>query len=227
MAALQPDDPRVVDFDAGILGAANADGQRQALQQGEVDLRVEALRLEGGEALGDGEEFLAHGGEVLQTLLQAEVGQIVGADLVAQEGGELLILLDEGMLPVGAKDVVPVLDVLERGAELALEPFAHTGAEDLGDLVGAKAPQPQLATAFEDLVDGKVAPEDQVAAILHLLQRVIHAFDIAGNLLFQHSMDAGDRWMLPDATGKPMVTWDFNVRNTDDGTTSAELTVTK
>ena len=27
-------------------------------------------------------------------------------------------------------------------------------------------------------------------------------YDIAGNLLFQHSMDAGDRWMLTDAAGQ-------------------------
>ncbi|MFZ4657597.1 MAG: SpvB/TcaC N-terminal domain-containing protein [Caldilineaceae bacterium] len=32
-------------------------------------------------------------------------------------------------------------------------------------------------------------------------------YDIAGNLLFQHSMDAGDRWMINDAAGKPMVAW--------------------
>ncbi len=32
-------------------------------------------------------------------------------------------------------------------------------------------------------------------------------YDIAGNLLFQHSMDAGDRWMLTDAAGKPMLAW--------------------
>jgi len=32
-------------------------------------------------------------------------------------------------------------------------------------------------------------------------------YDIAGNLLFQHSMDAGDRWMLNDAGGKPMFAW--------------------
>ena len=37
------------------------------------------------------------------------------------------------------------------------------------------------------------------------------AYDIAGNLLFQHSMDAGDRWMLNDATGKPLFAW--NSRN--------------
>ncbi|MEX8518449.1 MAG: SpvB/TcaC N-terminal domain-containing protein [Leptothrix sp. (in: b-proteobacteria)] len=37
-------------------------------------------------------------------------------------------------------------------------------------------------------------------------------YDIAGNLLFQHSMDAGDRWMLTDAAGKPMLAWDANDR---------------
>lgn len=38
----------------------------------------------------------------------------------------------------------------------------------------------------------------------------IPAYDIAGNLLFQHSNEAGDRWMLPDATGQPMYAWDKN-----------------
>ena len=33
-------------------------------------------------------------------------------------------------------------------------------------------------------------------------------YDIAGNLLFQHSMDAGERWTLNDAAGKPMFAWD-------------------
>jgi RHS repeat-associated protein len=33
-------------------------------------------------------------------------------------------------------------------------------------------------------------------------------YDIAGNLLFHHSMDAGDRWMLNDVTGKPLYSWD-------------------
>ena len=40
----------------------------------------------------------------------------------------------------------------------------------------------------------------------------VPAYDIAGNLLFQHSMDAGDRWMLNDAAGKPMLAWDVNQR---------------
>lgn len=38
----------------------------------------------------------------------------------------------------------------------------------------------------------------------------VSCYDVAGNLLFQHSMDAGDRWMLMDAVGKPMLAWDLN-----------------
>lgn len=33
-------------------------------------------------------------------------------------------------------------------------------------------------------------------------------YDIAGNLLFQHSMDAADRWMLNDSAGQPLYAWD-------------------
>jgi len=36
----------------------------------------------------------------------------------------------------------------------------------------------------------------------------VPCYDIAGNLLFQHSMDAGGRWMLNDAAGQPLVGWD-------------------
>lgn len=50
----------------------------------------------------------------------------------------------------------------------------------------------------------------------------VPCYDIAGNLLFQHSMDAGDRWMLNDATGKPMLAWDYNERQDEAGTVFAE-----
>jgi hypothetical protein len=35
--------------------------------------------------------------------------------------------------------------------------------------------------------------------------------DVAGNMLFQHGLDAGDRWMLTDAA-EPMLAWDQNER---------------
>ena len=117
----EPDHARVVDLDAGKLGGSHRDRQRQTLQERELDVDVQALRLEGGEAVGDRQELLAHGGQVVQALLQPEIGQIVGADLIAQEGGELLVLLDEGVFEVGAEDVMAVLDLLQRGVEFALQ----------------------------------------------------------------------------------------------------------
>jgi hypothetical protein len=47
-------------------------------------------------------------------------------------------------------------------------------------------------------------------------------YDIAGNLLFQHSMDGGDRWMLMDAKGQPFYAWDTNERVTEDGSVVSE-----
>ena len=52
----QTDDARVVDLDAGIADCADGDRQGEALQQREVDMDVEPLRLEAGEAAGDGLE---------------------------------------------------------------------------------------------------------------------------------------------------------------------------
>ena len=52
--------------------------------------------------------------------------------------------------------------------------------------------------------------------------RSVPCYDIAGNLLFQHSMDAGDRWMLSDAAGKPAFAWDFNQQQDDAGTVTGE-----
>ncbi len=45
----------------------------------------------------------------------------------------------------------------------------------------------------------------------------VPCYDIAGNLLFQHSMDGGDRWMLMDATGQPFYAWDRNERANEEG----------
>ena len=46
----------------------------------------------------------------------------------------------------------------------------------------------------------------------------VPCYDIAGHLLFQHSMDGGDRWLLTDATGQPFYAWDVNERVNGDGT---------
>jgi len=61
-----------------------------------------------------------------------------------------------------------VLDLVDDRGQLAAHAAIEPRAEDRGDLVGAEPPQADLAAALEQLVDGKVALEDEVAAVLDL-----------------------------------------------------------
>ena len=129
---------------------------------------VEPLCLVAGETAGDGLKRLADLIEMVQAFPQTEVGEVVGAQFVAQERRELFILLEEGVLEVGAKDMMAMLDLIDDGGELAAHPAVQAGAEDRGNLVGGEPPQAEFAAALEQFVDGKVALENEVAAILDL-----------------------------------------------------------
>src|ERR1700739_1469171 len=76
------------------------------------------------------------------------------------------------MLEVGAEDMMDMLDLIDDGGELAGQPPVEAGPEDLGNLVVCQPPQPELAAALEQFVDGKVPFEDEVAAIFDLRDRV-------------------------------------------------------
>ena len=82
-------------------------------------MNVKPLGLVRGETAGDGLELLPDRLEIAQALLETEVPEVVGAELITQEGCELLILLQERVLEVGAIDMVAVLDLLDDGGELA------------------------------------------------------------------------------------------------------------
>ena len=87
---------------------------------------------------------------------------------MAQEAGELFVLFEKGILPVGAEDVMAVLDLIEDGGQLSPQPLMEPDAEDFTDAVGGEAPQADLAAALEDLMDGKVTFENEVTAIFNL-----------------------------------------------------------
>src|SRR3954454_3689648 len=163
-----PDNARIVDFDSRIADRADGDGQSDPLQEREVDVDIEPLRLETGETAGDGLEGLPNGRQMIQSFAQTEIGEIVGAQFVAQESGELLILPQHGALEVGAEDMMAMLDLIDDGGELAAVPAVDAGAEDRNDLVGSEPPQTEFAAALEQIVNRKVALEDNVAAILDL-----------------------------------------------------------
>ncbi len=75
--------------------------------------------------------------------------------------------------------------------QLALELARQALPEDLGDLAGGHAPESDLRGALEDLVDGKMALEDEVAAVLGLVDGIeaaqVHRRAFAfGKLRSQH-----------------------------------------
>src|ERR1041384_6913771 len=115
----EPDDSGVVDLDSGIADRTDVHGQSQFLQQRKIHVHVEALRLETGKAVGDGLESFPHSIQMIQSLLQTEVTQVVGAKFVAQVTGELLILFEKGVLPIGTENVMAMLDLVDGSGQFA------------------------------------------------------------------------------------------------------------
>ena len=129
---------------------------------------VETLSLEARETIGNGLESFANGPQVIESLLQTEVAQIVGTEFVAQVAGELFVLFEKGVLPVGAEYVVAVFDLVDDSGQFTVQPFVEADAEDFADAVGGQAPQTEFTASFEDFVDGKMAFENEVPAVLDL-----------------------------------------------------------
>ena len=164
----QADDTDILDADAGIADRADGNGQGKPLEQREIDVHIQSLGLEAGKAVGNDLKFLTYGVEVIQSFSQAEVRQIVGEQFVAQEAGKLLILPKQGIFEVDPEDVMAVLDLFEDAGELAAELLGEPHAEDLADAIGGHSPQADFAASLEDFVDGEVALENKIPAVLDL-----------------------------------------------------------
>jgi hypothetical protein len=76
-------------------------------------MNIQGLRLEAGEAIRDGDEFLAQALQVLQSLIEAEVLHPIDADLNPQEGAELLVPTAHQILAVDAQDVMAMVEFFE------------------------------------------------------------------------------------------------------------------
>ena len=61
-----------------------------------------------------------------------------------------------------------------------------------------------------DIKGQQRAVRDAVVQAADVLGRIVvrHEFDMLGGRIHQTSMDAGERWMLNDVTGRPIRTWD-------------------
>ena len=57
-------------------------------------------------AVGTSLEPGARGVQMVELFVETEVAQIVEAKLVPQEAGKFVVLLEKGVLPIGAEDVM-------------------------------------------------------------------------------------------------------------------------
>src|SRR5919108_420071 len=111
--------------------------------------------------------------QVLQPFVQTQILEPVDADFQTEEGGKLLVHPRHQALTVHAKHMVAMVELFQHAVQLAANPLVFADTEDLGDLVGGEAEQTQLTGALEDLVNWEIAPEDEIAAVLDLIQRVV------------------------------------------------------
>jgi RHS repeat-associated protein len=80
-----------------------------------------------------------------------------------------------------------------------------------GKVMAVRDPRGNLVMQCSTPIRRADDPSDTVAA------DAVTGYDLAGGLLFKHSMDGGDRWTLNDAAGRPMFSWDSNLRQDDAG----------
>ena len=172
-------------------------------------MHVEALGLKFGEATGHNLEALPDGFEILQAFVDAEILlDVIGAELVPQEGRKLFVLLDERVFKVGAENMVAVVDAVQDGLKLAVQPFAHPRAEDFRDFSSGHAPETDIAGAFEDFADREVSFEDEVPAVFDLGQSVkaaqVHCQPLALGKLGSEHQRAVLEPILNDLSAEPI-----------------------
>jgi hypothetical protein len=102
------------------MDRADGDGQSDSLKQGKVHMNVKGLGLEAGEAVVDDLEPFTDGVEMIESLLQAEVVQVVGDKFIAQQAQELLIPFQECIFPVRPENVMPVFDLIDHRGQLSV-----------------------------------------------------------------------------------------------------------
>ena len=97
----EADQAGIVDFDSWDFGMAGDDGQSQPLEEGEIHMDLEGMSLKGGETIGDGQEFGAYQCQMLDSLFEKEIFQVVATDLDPQKGLKFFILFHKGMFEIG------------------------------------------------------------------------------------------------------------------------------
>ena len=100
----------------------------------------------------------------------------------------------------------------DRRAPRHAGPPVHDASRTTGSSAAARSHEERYATRIELDIEGNqravATPSYERADALE--QRVVmrYDYDLLGNRIHQASMEAGERWMLNDVTGKPIRAWD-------------------
>ena len=109
---------------------------------------------------------------MIESFFEPEVREIVGAELVSEEGAELFVLPEEGVFKIHPEDVMAMFDLFERRVELAFEFLGDAAAKDLGDFMCGHFPEAHLARALEDFMNREIPFKNEIAAKFDLLNGV-------------------------------------------------------
>ena len=128
-------------------------------------MNVEALGTEAREAIRNGLEPFADGPEMIEVaFFRPKSRRLLEQSSLHQVAGEFFVLFEKGVFPVGAEDVMAVLDLVDDGGEFPVQSLVEADTEDLADAVGGQTPQDDFAASLEDLVNGEVAFENEIPA---------------------------------------------------------------
>ena len=65
-----------------------------------------------------------------------------------------------------------VLELFDDRRQFAAQSLVEPDTENLADAIGRQPPEPEFTASLEDLADGKVAFEDEVAVVLDMRDSV-------------------------------------------------------
>ena len=142
--------PRIVEFEARNALSGGGDRRlRQLSQLPSIKERFDDVLLDVQVIVVDCREGAAQGRQIIDSLPDAVVGDVVGCRLGAQDEVIAHVLLDEAVAIMAADHRVGEVHVFDLCLQLAVMELADLAAEDRRDLVG--------------LADGAIGVEEPLA----------------------------------------------------------------
>src|SRR5258707_13692619 len=98
---------------------------------------------------------------MIESFFKPEVREIVGAELVSEEGAKLFVLPEEGVFKIHPEDAMAMLDLFERSVQLPFELLGDAAAKDFGAFMVGHCLEAHLAGELEDFMHREVPFENE------------------------------------------------------------------